>query len=126
MATDFTIMLADRPGELARVGEALGKAGVNIEGVAGAVADGRGVVHLAVENADDARAALESAGIEVAREADALLFDISAYAETPGSLGVIARKIADAGVNVEALYLAHDNRNVLVSSDNEAARAALA
>ena len=126
MATDFTIMLADRPGELARVGEALGKAGVNIEGVAGAVTDGRGVVHLAVENADDARAALESAGIEVAREADALLFDISAYAETPGSLGVIARKIADAGVNVEALYLAHDNRNVLVSSDNEAARAALA
>ena len=48
------------------------------------------------------------------------------YAETPGALGVIARKIADAGVNIEALYLAHDNRNVLVSSDNEAARVALA
>jgi predicted PP-loop superfamily ATPase len=41
-------------------------------------------------------------------------------------VGVIARKIADAGVNIEALYLAHDNRNVLVSSDNEAAREALA
>lgn len=125
MATDFTIMLADRPGELARVGEALGKAAVNIEGVSSAVTDGRGVVHVAVEDADSARSALESAGVEVAGEADALLFDISAYADTPGSLGVIARKIADAGVNIEALYLAHDNRNVLVSSDNEAARAAL-
>jgi hypothetical protein len=126
MATDFTIILEDRTGELARVGEALGKSGVNIEGVAAAVTDGRGVLHLAVEDADGARAALHSAGVEVAREADALLFDISAYADTPGSLGVIARKIADAGVNIEALYLAHDNRNVLVSSDNEAARAALA
>jgi hypothetical protein len=127
MATDFTIILEDRPGELARVGEALGKAGVNVEGVAAAVTDGRGgVLHLAVEDADGARAALDSAGLEVARETDALLFDISAYADTPGSLGVIARKIADAGVNIEALYLAHDNRNVLVSSDNEAARAALA
>ena len=125
MATDFTIMLADRPGELARVGEALGKAGINIEGVASAVTDGRGVVHLAVEDADDARSALQAAGIEVAKEADALLFDISAYADTPGALGVIAHKIADAGVNIEALYLAHDNRNVLVSSDNDAARAAL-
>ena len=126
MATDLTIMLEDRPGELARVGEALGTAGVNIEGVAGIVTDGRGVLHLAVEDADGARAALTAAGVEVAREADALLMDISAYAAQPGSLGVIARKIADADVNIEALYLAHDNRNVLVSSDNEAARAALA
>jgi hypothetical protein len=125
VATDFTIMLSDRPGELARVGEALGKAGVNIEGVAGAVTDGRGVLHIAVEDANGARSALNAAGVEVAREADALLFDISAYADTPGSLGVIARKIAEAGVNIEALYLAHDNRNVLVSSDNEAARRAL-
>ena len=126
MTTDLTIMLEDRPGELARVGEALGTAGVNIEGVAGIVTDGRGVLHLAVEDADRARAALTAAGVEVAREADALLMDISAYAGQPGSLGVIARKIADADVNIEALYLAHDNRNVLVSSDNEAARAALA
>ena len=126
MATDFTIILEDQPGELARVGEALGKAGVNVEGVSGVVTDGRGVLHVTVEGADGARAALDAAGVEVARESDALLFDISAYADTPGSLGVIARKIADAGVNIEALYLAHGNRNVLVSSDNEAARAALA
>ena len=50
MATDFTIILEDRPGELARVGEALGDAGVNIEGVSGVVTDGHGVVHLVVED----------------------------------------------------------------------------
>jgi hypothetical protein len=124
MATDFTIILEDRPGELAQVGEALGNAGVNIEGVSGVVTDGHGVVHLVVEDADAARSALVGAGIEVAREADAWLMDIGG-AEQPGTLGRIARTLADAGVNIEAFYLAHGGRDVLVSSDNERARTAL-
>lgn len=124
MATDFTIILEDRPGELARVGEALGNAGVNIEGVSGLVTDGRGVVHIAVEDGDAARSALAGADIDVAREADAWLMNVGGE-EQPGTLGRIARKLADAGVNIEAFYLAHGNRDVLVSSDNERARTAL-
>jgi hypothetical protein len=97
---------------------------VNIEGVAGVVTDGRGVVHLVVEDADAARSALSGAGIVVAREADAWLMDIGGE-EQPGTLGRIARKLADAGVNIEAFYLAHGDRDVLVSSDNGLARTAL-
>jgi len=125
MATDFTIMLEDRPGELARVGEALGNAGVNIEGVAGAVTDGRGVLHLAIEDADAARSALSAAGVEISGEAEAAVMDIGGGANQPGTLGAMARKVADAGVNVQALYLATGNRGVLVSSDNQAALSAL-
>lgn len=125
MATDFTILLEDRPGELARVGEALGNAGVNIEAVSGVVLDGRGVLHLTVEDADAARSALAGAGIRVAREADAWIIEHWGGAEQPGTLGRMARKLADAGVNIEAFYLAHGDRDVLVSSDNESARAAL-
>jgi hypothetical protein len=125
MATDFTIILEDRPGELARVGEALGNAGVNIEGVSAVVTDGRGIVHLAVEDADAARSAFAGAGIEVAREADALLIEIGGGEDRPGTLGRVARKLADAGVNIEALYLAHHERDVVVTSDNETARSAL-
>ena len=123
MATDFTIILEDRPGELARVGEALGNAGVNIEAVSGVVTDGRGVVHLVVEDADAARSAFAGAGIEVAGAADAWLMDIDD--DQPGGLGRIARKLADAGVNIEVFYLAHGDRDVLVSSDNELARSTL-
>jgi hypothetical protein len=125
MATDLTIMLEDRPGELARVGEALGNAGINIEGVSAAVEGGRGIVHLLVEDPAGARAALADQGIEVAREADALVMDISAGADEPGTLGRMARKVADAGVNIEALYLATRSRAVAVTSDNAAAAAAL-
>jgi len=123
MATDLTIVLEDRPGELARVGEVLGGAGINIEGVAASVDGGRGIVHLLVEDAAGARAALADQGIEVAGEAEALVMDLPA--DEPGTLGQMARKVADAGINLQVVYLATGNRGVAVTSDNAAAAAAL-
>jgi ACT domain-containing protein len=125
MATDITISVPDKPGELARIGETLGKAGVNIEGVVGLGVQGRGIIHVLVEDAAGARKALEGAGIEVSGEAEALVFDLSADADRPGALGKMARKVADAGVNVIALYLATGSRGVAVTSDNKKALAAL-
>ena len=40
---DLTIFLEDRPGTLADMGEALGKAGVNIEGASGFPCEGKGL-----------------------------------------------------------------------------------
>lgn len=125
MATDLTVLMEDRPGQLAAVGEALGNAGVNIEGLCGLAYEGRGVAHLLVQDAAAARSALEAAGIQVAAEADPLVFDLSGDIDRPGAAGAMARKIADAGVNVLAVYLATGNRGVLVTSDNAAALAAL-
>jgi hypothetical protein len=122
---DLTVSVEDRPGTLAEIGEALGKADVNIEGMAGFGVEGRGVIHVLVADVAKARAALEGAGIKVEGESDALVADMTADADRPGALGEIARRIADAGVNIQVSYLATRNRGVIVTSDNEKARKAL-
>ena len=52
MSTDLTVILEHRPGELARLGEITGEAGVSIRGLAAFTGEGRGVVHVLLD--DDA------------------------------------------------------------------------
>lgn len=118
MATDLTISVDDRPGGLASVGEALGAAGINIEGLCGLGMEGRGIIHVCVQDGAAARAALESAGLKVEGEADAILMDPIQGSDDPGSLGTMARRIADAGINVRVLYVATRSRGVVVTDDN--------
>jgi hypothetical protein len=125
MAKDLTVSLEDRPGTLADLGEALGKAGINIEGICGLGVEGRGIIHVLVEDAAKARQALEVAGIKVEGEADPIIAEVTASADKPGELGKMARAIADAGVNVQAMYLATHDRGVLVTTDNAKALKAL-
>jgi hypothetical protein len=124
MATDLTISVEDRPGTLADIGEALGRAGVNIEGFAGFGMEGRGIIHVLVEDAMMARRALEEAGLKVEGEAEALVMDMTAGADRPGALGETSRMVANAGVNIQVAYIATRNRAVVVTSDNAKAKAA--
>ena len=126
MATDLTLLVEDRPGALADVGEALGIAGVNMEGVSGTGGDGRGVIHVCVQDGAAARAALEGAGLTVHEEADAILSEPFTGADEPGAMGRMARAIADAGINVRALYLATGDRGVMVTDDNAKVRLMMA
>ena len=119
---DLTVILVDRPGTLADMGEALGKAGINIEGLCGFAVEGRGVGHILVEDAAAARRALEQAGIEVGNEREVLVLDT---ADRPGALGEVTRRIANAGVNVEVVYAATKTRLVLGVDDLDKARAAV-
>ncbi len=125
MATDLGVTVEDRPGGLADIGEALGNAGINIEGLCGLGLGDRGVIHLLVEDGAAARAALQGAGLTVESESEALVSEIPGDVSTPGTLGKMARAVADAGVNMRALYLATNNRAVAVTDDNAKARAAL-
>jgi hypothetical protein len=123
MATDLSVILEDRPGELARLGEATGMGGVNIAGMAAFTGEGRGIIHLLVEDAAQARAALEKAGIRIADEREALIVDIK---DQPGSLGELARRLGEANVNIELAYTTFGGvRLVIVTDDLEAARAVL-
>ncbi len=123
---DLRVTLEDRPGELARLGETLGAAGINIEGMCAVTADGHGVVHLLVEDTMATRKALEGAGIKVEAEADPIVSEFLADgADRPGTLGAMARAVSDVGVNVRVVYVATGNRSVLVTSDNAKAMAAL-
>ena len=125
MATDLTVVLEDRAGQLAHVGEALGDAGVNVEGFCATTQDGLGIVHVLVENAMLAQNALILADLKVEGESDAVVIDLSDEADRHGALGRMAGKVASAGVNISIAYVATRNRGVLVTSDNEKARAAL-
>ena len=126
MATDLTVVLDDRAGQLAHMGEALGDAGITIEGFSASTHDGLGVVHVLVENAMVAQNALILADIKVEGEADAVVVDLTAdEAGRPGALGRVAGKVAAAGINIATAYLATRDRVVLVTSDNEKAREAV-
>jgi hypothetical protein len=120
MTKDLTVSLEDKPGEGARLGEALGNAGVNIEGMTAMVLEGRGIVHLLVEDAGPARAAIEGAGIEVEGETEVIVGPPmpDTDVDTPGQFGKMARVLADEGINITLGYMATKNRVVLATSDN--------
>lgn len=124
MARDLSVALDNRPGELARLGEATGSAGINIEGVCGvATGGGPATVHLLVEDVAATRSALANAGLEVSDEREVLVVDVE---DRPGTMAEVARRIADAGVNIELAYTTFGGiRLVLGVDDLEKARAAI-
>lgn len=123
MATDLRIEADNRVGQLATLSEELGKVGVNIDGFCATVAGGRGVLHILVENAGAARQALVGAGYTIAAEREALVLDD--VEDRPGYLGEMARRLADANVNIEVAYLATNTRVAFVVPDVATAREAL-
>lgn len=112
---DLAIALANRPGALADMGDALGRAGVSIEGGGAFVVNGEGVAHFLFEDGTAARNALEAVGIRVLEERDVLVQRLN-QAE-PGQLGKLTRRMAEAGVNIEVLYSDHDHQLILVVDD---------
>ena len=126
MPVDLTIVLKDEPGQLARLGEATGEAGVNLQGMCAMTGDGHGYVHVLVDDTKAARAheALEAAGMGIADEREALVIDVE---DRPGTLGEAARTLADANVNIDFAYTTFGGvKLVVVTDDLESARAALA
>ncbi len=119
MAKDLTVILQDHPGTLADMGEILGKAGINIEGICGTKFQNGASIHILVEDAAAAREALEARGLRVSAEREVLVKEIE---DRPGAMGEIARKLADAGVNLEVIYLTTKSRLVIGVNDIEKAR----
>jgi len=123
MATDVTVYLDDHPGELARLGQVLGEAGVNIEGFCAiSSAGGQAETHVLIEDAAVAFDALAAAGIEVASEEEVAIVPVE---DRPGELGQVSRKLGDAGVNITLAYLATSTRLVFAADDFAKAKAAL-
>jgi hypothetical protein len=118
---DLAVDLPDEPGALARLGEALGRAGVSIEGGGAWVVAGRGVAHFLFHDGDAARRALQAAGLRVIAERDVVVQRLKQA--VPGQLGLLTRRMADAGVNIEVLYSDHDHRLILVVDDVARGRA---
>lgn len=99
--TDFAIRLTDRPGELARVATALARYGVNLRSVAALAIDAQATLHILPDAADAARAALEQNGIKFDEsEVTTVLLENRA-----GELARVSARLAEAGVNLKAIYV---------------------
>lgn len=122
MSKDLTLILEDKPGSLAKVGETLGKAGINIDGMCGMTVEGRGIVHILVEDAAKTRQALEANHIQISGELDVLVLEVE---DRPSVLGNIARRLANAGVNIHLSYLTTSAKLVIGVDDLEKARTAV-
>ena len=104
MLTEVVVELEDRIGALARLGELLGEQGVNIRALAVVrVAEGRALAHLVVEPADVAVRVLREHDLVPERVREVLSVTLE---DEPGALGRYCRRLADASINLEAVYLA--------------------
>jgi hypothetical protein len=120
---DLTVTLEDRPGRLADLGEATGGAGINIEGLCATTGGDGAEVHILVDDPAPARGALATAGIDVQGESDVLVIDVE---DRPGTMGEVARRVADAGVNITLAYATFGGvRLVLGVDDIDRARGAV-
>ena len=118
---NLAIRLENRPGALAEMGEALGSAGVSVEGGGAFVFDGQGIAHFLFDDTAAARKALEEKGIEVLADREVLVQRLRQ--DQPGQLGRISRLMAQAGVNIEVIYSDHQNQLIVVVDDIEKGRA---
>lgn len=119
---DLVIIPDDEPGVLARLGEAAGAAGVNIEALSAFTGGGKGVVHLLVDDHEKALSVFDDAGFDV-RAARRVC--VAPLADRPGSMGEACRLLADADINVEQAYIGANNALVVVTDDVDGAKAAL-
>ena len=121
---DFCVELDDAADNLANLGEVLGSAGVNIEGLCFTTYDGRQVAHFVVEDAVTARMVLEKAGIRIKDESAVFVLnkDEKRVTGKPGSFGYICRAFADQDIQVKFGYPAENNRFVFGVGDVAKAR----
>jgi hypothetical protein len=94
----FLVDLKNKPGELARVTEAIAAKGINIEAFSGATCSDSGRVALMTSDEPTTRTVLKSADFTYTE----LEATDAAFRHEPGALAKAARRLADAGINIEA------------------------
>ena len=102
---EFSVKMANRPGQLATLSRDLATAGVNIEALAAISSGPEGFVKLVVDDDTQARRVLRDSGMsfQERRIISAVLHD------KPGALAEMAEALAATGVNIEAMYLLHSS-----------------
>lgn len=123
--TEFTIHLTNRPGQLAGLIAVMADAGVEIEALAAFGMEDFGIVRMVVADAQAARRAVEDGGL-VAEERPVIT---TVLPHRPGALAALTQSLADAGVNIDGLYVLHsrtaDMELAIAVGDPEAAREAI-
>ncbi len=122
MAVDLVIDIENTPGALAEVATAISDAGVNVAAATCVGPGDRAELHILVPHAEAARHVLAISHVAVTREREVVVVDVQ---DRPGVLADLTRKIAAAGVNLDLVYVATQNRIVFGADDVERLRAAI-
>jgi hypothetical protein len=114
---DCSIQLTNKPGDLARVADALARRGVNIKALAGLSVGGVALTRILPDDIVAARSAFEAANIRFTEsEVHLVLLENKA-----GVLATVTNRLGEAGVNLEAIYItgiADDLVELAIVSDN--------
>ncbi|MEO6252583.1 MAG: amino acid-binding protein [Ferruginibacter sp.] len=117
---DIEILLENKPGALALMGETLGKNKISLEG-GGVFNYGEiSIAHFLVDDAERAREVLQQVQINVLKINDVIIQKLRQ--DVPGQLGMFCRNLADANVNILAQYSDHSNRLIVIVDDHEKAK----
>jgi hypothetical protein len=122
MAADLVIDIENTPGALAQVASAISDAGVNIAAATCVGPGERAELHILVPRAEPVRHALGISHVAVTREREVVVVEVE---DRPGVLADLTRKIAKAGVNLDLVYIATQNRIVFGAPDLDALKSAL-
>lgn len=98
---EFKVFVSDKPGELARVTEALSNAAVNIRAIASESKHDASFLRVVTSDVQTTEKALTNAGLK---------FDLSEILtidllDRPGELAKVAKRLSRAGINVHSLYI---------------------
>jgi hypothetical protein len=122
MAVDLVIDVENSPGALARVADAISDAGVNIAAATCLGPGDRAELHILVPHGEAAKHALAISHVAITGEREVVVVEVE---DRPGILADLTHKIAQAGVNLDLIYVATRNRIVFGAEDIAALRAAL-
>ena len=123
MSVDLTIDIENEPGALAKVAAAVSDAGVNIAAATCVGAHDRAELHILVPHAEAAKHALAlSHDVTITREEEVVVIEVE---DAPGVLADLTRRVAEAGVNIDLVYVATGNRVVFGAEDLTALKQAL-
>jgi hypothetical protein len=95
-ATQLYITLRNRPGSLAHLSQLFFQAGINVQAI---MATGSGP-KMIVDNTQKAISILEKNKIPFTTD-EVLVFELT---NKPGQIAQIAKKIAEAGINIDYIY----------------------
>src|SRR3954466_4361599 len=110
MAMDLVIEVDNRPGALAQIAAAISDAGVNLAAATCLGIGDRAELHILVKHAEAARHALAiTHQAVISREREVVVVDVE---DRPGALADLARTVAEAGVDLDLVYVATHNRVV--------------
>ncbi len=123
MSVDIVIEVENKPGAIAALAAAVSDAGVNLAAATFTGNGDKAQLHILVPHSEPVWHALAvTHSAVVAREHEVVVVEVE---DNPGVLADLTRKIADAGVNIDTLYVATNNRVVFGSADLAGLKAAL-